>query len=223
MRKITIISIIVVILIILIPQIKFEYRENIKTIKIGEDPQFKNGDVIMFKYDTPLVYYKNGKRNSSLYIGKAIQNSLSYWFHGNHYTHCGIIVDNHIVHLNSDPFYDNYTQQWSVGDKPVWSRLEDLYAYPGFIYIHRSEKVGISISSIPNVKMRNDVIDGIREHVFHNIVDEHYYSCARVVSEIQESMGIKTKNKFADLASIIDTGYESAILIETPWSKSRGF
>ena len=52
--------------------------------------------------------------------------------------------------------------------------------------------------------------------------DEKYYSCTRFVSSIQDAMGITKENKFANLNTVIE-GYDEPILIETPWSKSRGF
>lgn len=207
----------------MIPQFYYELIEN-DIPKITE-PKLNNGDIIMFKYDTPVLYFKDGKRNSSLYLGKAIQNSLSFWFHNNSYTHAGIAFNGKILHLNSDPYYDHMTKKWVVGSSPVLSTIEDMYAIPTIMHLYRVKHTPKNQNiTIPNVKIRNDVIDALIEHVGRVTVDDEYYSCTRFVDEIQYKMKIKNYlNKFADLKTVIEDGYESPILIETPWSKSRGF
>lgn len=201
------------------PQFIFE-TQYIKKIK---NPILTDGDVIMFKFETPVLYWSNKKRNTSTYIAKAVQNSLSYWFHGNHYTHAGVVVNGEILHLTSEPMYDNITKSYVVGT-PVSSTIEDIFTMPSLMYLYRANRKVSTDIKIPDVLIRNDVFDALIEHVANVIVDDKYYSCTRFVDDIQYQMGIrKKKNKFADLKSVIK-GYDTPpLLIETPWSKHRGF
>lgn len=216
----TTISIIIICLIILLPSFIFE-NQSIEKIK---NPILKDGDVIMFKFETPVLYWANKKRNSSTYITKEIQNSISYWFHGNHYTHAGIAVNGKILHLTSDPMYDNHTKTYVVGQRPVLSTIEDIFRQPSLMYLYRINKKVSGDIKIPDVKIRNDIIDALVEHIANIIVDDKYYSCTRLVDDIQYQMGIrKKKNKFADLKTVIEGYNTPPLLIETPWSKYRGF
>lgn len=219
MSKITI-SVIIILLIILIPEI---VHENLKIKKV-KNPVLNDGDIVMFRFETPLLYWSEGVRNSSMYIGKCIQNSMFYWFHRIPYTHVGIVVNGQILHLTSDPMYDQLSNTYKVG-KPVFSSIEDIYTKPSLMYLYRVNKnVNVNLpATIPDVKIRNDVLDAVLEHVFRAPTNDTFYSCARFVDHIQHSMGIRDrKNKYADLRTVME-GYTGPVLIESPWSDHRGF
>jgi hypothetical protein len=215
---------IIIVLIIILPELYYEkyFRIGIPRIKINENPHLRDGDLILFRFETPVLSYNNGKRSSSFYFGKMIHNSTFYWFHGNPYSHCGIVVDGKIFHITADPFFNHLTGEFTI-KKPVLSSLEDLYFYGGTMYLYRYPWKTKPLKSYPDVQLLSDVFDTVVEHGLNTTIDDKYYSCARFVDHLQYNMGIRNKkNKYANLCSVLE-GYIGPTLIETPWTISHGF
>ena len=191
----------------------------------------KTGDIIMFKHDTPVIYYTRHGRNSSMHITKSISDSLQYWYHLYPYTHTGIVVvlDNpYVLHLSPDPYYDNYKKEWVIG-KPVMSSFDELTGYKGCLYLHEyNNKVnGVAADELyrPDIHINNDVFNVLRDVALKGTGDGVKMSCADYVEYIQKKMGIINEvSHCANIRTVLHSGYSRVPkLIENAWSSHRMF
>lgn len=207
------------------------------------DIKFKTGDIIMYKYETPVYYKQHNKIHTSFYLGKEILNSFSYYFqNGTHYSHAGIIIVindiPYLWHLTDDPYYDIYTKKVVIG-KPSLCAITDIDVYRGVPYIipYKGPKIEVDNRILDDIYKKNIYIQGnFITCILTNGLKlmnnkENEFMCLDFVELVLYYMGILTeqekRSSFIDFFNHLnETEYyniDKPIIINNGWFRITNF
>ena len=134
---------------------QFFFHNDMEKVSL-ENSNLKTGDIIMFKYDDPLIYTTKSNGLNIQYFPQLVREIVTgvmYWLQGM-YTHSGIIVEMngapYLWHLGSDPQYDILSQK-VVLSTPALTTLDSIDVYKGPAYVFRcNKKIDIEVMDIVN-------------------------------------------------------------------------
>jgi hypothetical protein len=206
------IAIILILIILILHFIKTDqiYVFNNELIKKNiNEIQYKTGDVIFFRHDSPLYFYGDNGINMDIHVVKNISKTL-FHFAQPFFSHCGIVIirDNipFVLHLTADDNYDNYNKKSIIGC-PVLTSMSELYKYKGVLY--HNEYIGPPITNIESILKdiysKDIYLDGNIFNAFMvNIMNisthkKNSMVCCDFVVYVMEKFGIVREFKYCDL------------------------
>ena len=230
MTKNTKVAIIIIVILIIYQHYYYSniFHKNLIR-KHADDIKFKTGDIIMFRFDTPVLYRNKDGYNTSTFICKAISTSVQYWYNGLPYLHTGIIVmiDNkpYVLHLTSDPIFDNFTQQDVVG-LPSLSLLKDLNFYHGTLYHYKyngpTNKLDLNDIYKHDIHINNSVLGVVCNNGLKIQKNKKYIACTDFVELVQYLLGIVNHiSGNADIPTLIKHYDKTPTVIINPWLLHR--
>jgi hypothetical protein len=225
-----IIIILIILLIVVYPHYNYcHYGHDNLLIKKINPSLFNTGDLLLFRYETPVFYKAKNGFNISSYFGKAIQTSLTYYSQKLPYTHAAIVYDNKFWHMSSDPYYDVVDNKVKIAE-PVLCSLDDLDSYRGTVYLHKLKKAPyeVPLSEVrqkianKNIKLQGNVCIGFFTCGL-KLFESANHSCLDFVNIIQYYLGIRNVcKKTNDIHSILTDSYDkNPILLDNAWYKYR--
>jgi hypothetical protein len=212
--KYSYIILILILIIVLLTQTRWEsinnYEKNMELKEIS-DVDFNTGDIILYRHDTPLLFYGENGINLDVHIVKNVLKTILH-YNQKYYSHCGIVIKinkiPYILHLTADDQHDIYTNRYVIG-LPSLVSIDELFRYKGIVYY--SKYIGIPLSDISflpeifnnNIHLDGNLLNGILSNILK--IKERDYNkllCCDFVKLILFKLGICDNTKSCDLNEI---------------------
>lgn len=228
---------IVIIIILLMVLINYHSDEQIKLLnetcvkKNIYTDDYRTGDIIMFSYQCPGYYYGNNGINTDLtFIKNTVLSILKNYY--DNYTHCGIIIKidkPYVLHMISEPNFDNYNKKYVLGSLSL-SSLDEIQNYRGIV--HKYNYVGRELHNIQNVLENLYKLNLILDSNIFSIIFYRFYRyngrkklCCDIIKLVLSYYytDIEKKNwNLNDVIKIINSGLynKNPILLKNMWYNS---
>jgi hypothetical protein len=238
--------VIIIIIILAAPHYYYynHYNKGIPQLSMN-NLNLRTGDVILFKYETPMIYSQKNGLNTSFFLGKFIMDGLAFYLQGGiYYTHAGIIIiinnKPYIWHLTDDPHFDEYTQQVQIGTPSLCDIQKDgICGYRGVPYLVRynGPEINFPTKLLDKVYKENIHIQG---EFFKCIItnglglgnnEKSKYMCLDFVEMVLFNLGLmKSFNRKSDFNNFLNnltaTKYydvKDVSVIKNAWFSSTGY